>query len=153
MTYLIAEVARHQPVSAKAARVWDLISAEDAILKWHPSVAQCVSGMDQAGRITRAMTLHATGGGAPVRMDETELLRSAEIMTITYMVEIHGLPIRNYLAQMSITPHGQASCQATLRSRFTMPEAAHSGADDLVGGFYEAGLTRLAALMGAADPA
>ncbi|MEM0923502.1 MAG: SRPBCC family protein [Pseudomonadota bacterium] len=152
MSDMIAEVTRAVEIAAPAERVWAAITGETAILDWHPAVASCTAGVDDAGRLTRHMVLHPAPdvppGTPPIAMFETELLRSAAIFTISYVVEIEGLAIRDYHAQMSVTPE-EAGCLTRLRSRFVMPVSATPDPRVQVAEFYEMGLARLARQLSA----
>ena len=84
-----------------------------------------------------------------VTMTETELVRSGATMTIVYLVDIKGLPLADYVAQMTVTPLSASRCAVTNRARFR-DLAGKSDAFDaeiLVADFYDSGLAGLAELV------
>ena len=74
-------------------------------------------------------------------MYEVELLRSDEIMTIAYIVDIENLPVENYHAQISVTPISDTQCEARIRSRFIGVDWGIPGLDaqNIVTDFYTKG--------------
>lgn len=145
-------VSRARKIQVNATEVWQELCAPCSILKWNPRIAECHSRTNAAGQITRDYVLAPGGDGAPT-MVETELSRSDAIMTITYTVDMRGLPISDYVAQISVTPAGDADCEVELRSRFVDLGVPGVDASDLVATFYEAGLQGLSDLMASADGA
>ncbi|MEL6999352.1 MAG: SRPBCC family protein [Pseudomonadota bacterium] len=137
---------------AAASEVWQRICAPCSILEWNPRIAECHSYTNAAGQVMRDYVLAPGGDGAPT-MVETELSRLDAIMTITYTVDINGLPISDYVAQISVTPAGDADCEVELRSRFVDLGVPGVDASDLVAMFYEAGLQGLSDLMDPTDDA
>ncbi|MEM7507927.1 MAG: SRPBCC family protein [Pseudomonadota bacterium] len=146
----IVEVRKDWGVNAPALAVWQMITGECAILDWHDRIATCRSYLNDQGLLTRDYVLHAEPGETPITMVETELLRSDPIMTITYVVEIQGLPITDYHAQMMVTPETEDRALATIRSRFVMYPTGDPALDarDIVAGFYQSGLLKLADVVG-----
>ena len=143
----ICEVSHTVTAQADPKAVWDLICAPCSILDWNPRIVNCDSRTNAQGQIVRDYVLHPGGDGAPT-MVETELLRSDAIMTITYMVEMVGLPITDYVAQILVTPNDAGGCSVEIRSRFVDLEV---GVDtsELVLGFYTIGLETLAGRVAA----
>lgn len=142
----ISEVSRTADVDAPAAFVWRKLCEPCSILQWNSRIATCRSKTDERGRIVRHYTL-ASEDDAPPTMVETELDRSDAIMAITYAVEIQGLPISNYVAQITVTPKTAESAVVEIRSRFVDVAYPNFDASVLVGVFYDTGLGGLAELM------
>ncbi|MEM9062486.1 MAG: SRPBCC family protein [Pseudomonadota bacterium] len=143
----ICTVSRGRVIHAQPRAVWERLCAPCSILDWNPRISDCRSYESPEGQIMRDYVLAPGGPQAPT-MIETELSRSDSIMAITYEVEIKGLPISDYVAQISVTPEdGDAACTVELRSRFVDLKAPGVDAAGLVASFYEAGLVGLAALM------
>lgn len=141
----ICEVSYSVSIAAPAERVWDKICAPCSILEWNPRIVGCESMTNDQGQIVRDYVLAPGGEGAPT-MVETELRRSDAIMMITYYVDLVGLPIQEYVAQILVTPVRETDCTAEIRSRFVDLERGLD-ASALVKEFYETGLDRLAELM------
>lgn len=141
----ICEVSQTVDVKASATTVWQRICEPCSILDWNPRIVGCESRTNANGQIVRDYVM-APGGSSAATMVETELLRSEGIMTITYMVEMTGLPIRDYVAQIVVTPVGEGACTVEIRSRFVDLQMGVD-ASDLVRQFYAIGLERLAELM------
>ncbi|MEM7212169.1 MAG: SRPBCC family protein [Pseudomonadota bacterium] len=138
----ICEVAHTVTISAAAEAAWKTICAPCSILDWNPRIVGCDSRTNGHGQIVRDYVLFPGGEDAPT-MVETELLRSDGIMTITYMVEMRGLPISDYVAQIVVTPQAGQGCSVEIRSRFVDLEVGID-ASDLVRDFYAIGLETLA---------
>ena len=141
----IREVSHSVSIAAPAAEVWQRICAPCSILEWNPRIVGCESTTNDQGQIVRHYIVAPGGEGAPT-MVETELRRSDPIMTITYYVDLTGLPIREYVAQILVTPVNDAECTTEIRSRFVDLEAGIDAAE-LVKDFYRVGLDRLSELM------
>lgn len=142
----ICEVSHTVATTAPAEAVWSKICAPCSILEWNPRIVKCDSRETDQGQIVRDYVLFPGGDDAPT-MVETELLRSDPIMTITYMVEIKGLPITDYVAQILVTPDGETGCTVEIRSRFVDLEVGVDAAQ-LVVDFYQIGLETLSGLFG-----
>lgn len=141
----IREVSYSVSIAAPAEKVWRKICAPCSILEWNARIVQCESRTNGQGQIVRDYVVAPGGEDAPM-MTETELRRSDPIMTITYFVEMVGLPIQEYVAQILVTPTGETGCTAEIRSRFVDLEVGVD-AGQLVRDFYSVGLDRLAELM------
>ena len=141
----IRDVSYSVSIAAPAAKVWQRICAPCSILEWNPRIVGCESTKNDQGQIVRNYIFAPGGEGAPT-MVETELRRSDPIMTITYYVDLTGLPIREYVAQILVTPTGDAACTTEIRSRFVDLEVGID-AGELVREFYQVGLERLSELM------
>lgn len=141
----ISEVSRTAAIPADASAVWQKLCEPCSILQWNPRIAACRTETDGQGRIVRHYTLAAEAEPAPT-MVETELDRRDAIMAITYKVEIVGLPVTDYVAQISVTP-AEVGAEVSIRCRFVDVAYPAFDATALVGQFHETGLDGLQALM------
>ena len=146
----IREVSYSVSITAPAGRVWKKICEPCSILEWNPRIVGCESRKNDQDQIVRDYIVAPGGEGAPT-MVETELRRSDPIMTITYYVEMDGLPIREYVAQILVTPSGEAECTVEIRSRFVDLDVGID-AGELVKDFYKEGLDRLSELTSGHQP-
>ena len=142
----ICDAARDTSIPARASLVWNLISRDCSIIEWHDRIESCEAAADPGGRLKRVMVLKSRAGRDPIRMVETELLRSPEIMTISYVVEIEGLPIENYHAQIMVADE-DGGCHLVQRSRFTAPRDLATDMRSLVEDFYRVGQEGIAEMM------
>ena len=145
----ICEVSYSVSIAAPAERVWDKICAPCSILEWNPRIVECESTTNGQGQIVRNYVVASSEKIAPT-MVETELRRSDPIMMITYYVDLVGLPIQEYVAQILVTPVRESECAAEIRSRFVDLEVGID-AGALVKDFYKTGLDRLSELMSEAS--
>lgn len=145
----IREVSYSVSIPAPSDKVWRKICAPCSILEWNSRIVQCESRTNTQGQVVRDYIVAPGGESAPM-MTETELRRSDPIMTITYFVEMVGLPIQEYVAQILVTPAGETDCTAEIRSRFVDLEVGID-AGQLVKDFYAVGLDRLAEVMVESD--
>ena len=145
----IVEVSEEWTINAAASAVWNKVCEPCSLLEWHGDVATCDRSFDDKGRLTRDYVMRQAGEHPAISMHEVELLRSAPIMTITYIVDVQNLPVLNYHAQMTVTPVSQGVCKARIRSRFVSDQVNAPGFDaqDFVSKFYIRGLSRLCEIM------
>lgn len=145
----IVEVSQERAIKAPAMDVWNKICEPCSLKQWHDGVKTCERSFDDKGRLARTYIMHQVGSNPVTEMYEVELLRSDEIMTIAYIVDIKNLPIEHYHAQISVTPIDDTQCEARIRSRFVGVDWKISGLDaqNVVTDFYTRGLTKLGKLM------
>lgn len=144
----IIEVSEDIAINADAKLVWDMICKPCSLKAWHDDVDTCTPSED-AGRKARTYVMKQVKKHPPVKMYEVELLRSPEIMTISYVVDVQNLPVENYHAQITVTPVGKGQCITRIRSIFVGVDWGIPGLDPgrFVSKFYIKGLTKLRGLM------
>ncbi len=144
----IVEVSETIEIQADAAKVWAMICETCSLKTWHDAVDTCTPTED-AGRRARTYVMKQAGKHPPVTMYEVELLRSPEIMTIAYVVDVRGLPVDHYHAQITVTPVSDGACKARIRSIFVDAKWGPASLDPakFVSKFYLSGLTKLKGLM------
>ena len=144
----IVEVSETVAINADAPKVWDMICKTCSLKEWHDDVDTCTPSKDD-GQRARTYVMKTAGDHPPVKMYEVELLRSPQIMTIAYVVDVQGLPVDHYHAQITVTPVGAGECTARIRSIFVDAEWGPPGLDPskFVAAFYQRGLTKLKRLM------
>ena len=145
----IVEVSQERTIKASAKDVWNKICEPCSPKQWHDDVDTCERSCDEKGRLARTYVMKKVGKNPVTEMYEVELLRSDEIMTIAYIVDIKNLPIEHYHAQISVTPISETQCEARIRSRFIGVDWGIPGLDaqNVVTDFYTRGLTQLGKLM------
>lgn len=144
----IVEVSETIAIKANAADVWNLICKSCSLKEWHDDVDTCTPTDDDVRR-ARTYVMKRVGKHKPVTMYEVELLRSPEIMTIAYVVDVQNLPVDHYHAQITVTPTTEGECETRIRSIFVDAEWNIPGLDPgkFVSEFYLRGLTKLKGLM------
>lgn len=144
----IIEVSEQIAIKADATAVWDMICKPCSLKEWHDDVDTCTPTED-AGRKARTYGMRQVGEHPPVTMYEVELLRSPEIMTIAYVVDVKGLPVDHYHAQITVIPGADGHCETRIRSIFVDADWGVPGLDPgkFVSAFYLKGLTKLRRLM------
>ncbi len=144
----IVEVSETVAIKADAVDVWDMICRPCSLKEWHDDVDTCTPTED-AGRRARTYRMKQVGAHPPVTMYEVELLRSPEIMTIAYVVDVQNLPVDHYHAQITVTPVADGRCTTRIRSIFVDADWGVPGLDPgkFVSEFYIRGLTKLRGLM------
>lgn len=144
----IVEVSETITIKADASKVWNMICMPCSLKEWHDDVDTCTPTED-AGRKARTYVMKQVGAHPPVTMYEVELLRSPEIMTIAYVVDVQNLPVEHYHAQITVTPVGEGQCETRIRSIFVGVDWGIPGLDPakFVSAFYLKGLTKLRGLM------
>lgn len=147
----IIEVSQERVIHAPAIDVWNKICEPCSLTQWHDDVETCKRSFDKEGRLARNYVMKKVGKNPATEMYEVELLRSTEIMTIAYIVDVKHLPIEHYHAQISVTPISDAQCEARIRSRFVGVDWGHPALEpqNVVTDFYTKGLTKLGELMAA----
>ena len=145
----IVEVSQERAILAPAIDVWNKICEPCSLTQWHDDVDTCVRSQDEQGRLARTYVMKPNGDFPVTKMYEVELLRSDEIMTIAYIVDIENLPIKHYHAQISVTPVTETECEARIRSRFVGVDWGIRGLDaqNIVTDFYTKGLSKLGRIM------
>jgi hypothetical protein len=145
----IVEVSQEQTVNAPAKVVWDKICEPCSLTQWHDDVETCERSHDEKGHLARHYVMKQVGEHPVTTMYEVELLRSDEIMTIAYIVDIENLPVENYHAQISVTPISDTQCEARIRSRFIGVDWGIPGLDaqNIVTDFYTKGLSKMGRIM------
>ncbi len=145
----IIEVSQERAIQAPAIDVWNKICEPCSLKQWHDDVDTCERSFDEKGRLARTYVMNPVGDNPVTRMYEVELLRSDEIMTIAYIVDIENLPIDHYHAQISVTPISESECEARIRSRFVGVDWGIKGLDpqNVVTDFYTKGLKKLGEIM------
>ena len=148
----IVEVSETIDIKASPATVWNKICEPCSLKEWHDDVDTCERSHDDKGRLARNYVMKPNGDHKPVTMYEVELLRSPEIMTIAYIVDVRGLPVENYHAQITVTPVDDDACQARIRSIFVGVDWGVPALEPgrVVSEFYKRGLTKLRAITEAA---
>jgi len=141
----IIEVSETIDIGAAPASVWNKICEPCSLKEWHDDVDTCERSEDDQGRLARTYVMKTTGAHPAVTMYEVELLRSPEIMTIAYVVDVRNLPVENYHAQITVTPISDDTCRTRIRSIFVGVDWGVPGLDPakFVSEFYRRGLTKL----------
>lgn len=144
----IIEVSETIAIKADATDVWNMICMPCSLKEWHDDVDTCTPGEDSERR-ARTYVMKQVGKHKPVTMYEVELLRSPEIMTIAYVVDVQNLPVDHYHAQITVTPVGDGQCETRIRSIFVDADWGVPGLDPgkFVSEFYLKGLTKLRGMM------
>ena len=145
-TKRIVDVSEETTIPAPAAAVWAKLCEENSAREWHDRIDTSDEYVDDKGRLTRKFVLHEAEGERIV-MYESEILRSDDIMTITYVVEMTVLPITAYHAQIMVSPAADGGSRVVWRSRMTQPDTDLFDAHALVTDFYRTGLAGLARVM------
>ena len=145
----IVEVSQERAIAAPAIDVRNKICEPCSLTQWHDDVETCERSFDDKGRLARHYVMKQVDKRPITKMYEVELLRSDEIMTIAYIVDIENLPIEHYHAQISVTPIDETRCEARIRSRFIGVDWRIAGPDaqNVVTDFYASGLTKLGQIM------
>lgn len=136
MSRKTATVTRRVTVAAPVSEVWALIGDFHGVPRWHPAIAKserATIGEDEFRTLT-------TRDGARI----LEHLVAQDSHSYTYAIVRSPLPVAHYEARIEVNTAGSGS-EVSWSASFT-PTA--EGAEEVVAGIYEAGLTALAQEFG-----
>lgn len=133
----MAQVSRAITLKSAAADVWAAIGGFQALPDWHPAIAASVRE-DIGGVEHRRLSLE--GGG-----EILEKSMGGGAMSYGYQILESPLPVADYYATITVTPSAEGASTVVWSSTF---EPTGEGAEDVIGGIYDAGIRALAARFG-----
>lgn len=139
------QVAREIVVDSNPTTVWKLVGHFNSLDVWHPAVtnsAMTGSGTTTADGSWRLLTL---GNGATVT--EPLVAYSAEKFSYSYEITKSPLPIKNYVATISLSPVPGGKTLMKWGANFDANGASDKEAMDTMAGVYEAGLNKVASIF------
>ena len=135
---LALDVAVEKAASAPADKVWAAVGDFCGISTWHPAVEKCA--LSTKGSDTfRTLTLK---GGGTILEKQTGFDTAA--MTYSYTIEESPLPVKSYVATLSVKPKGQGS-SIRWTATFDAKGAPDADAVKTITGIFEAGAAALQA--------
>lgn len=136
-------------VAAPPAVVWQLVGDYQGIAGWHPAVAAAdiTRGRNNVHGAVRTIT---TKEGA--RIVEELISRDKTRRTLRYRIVESPLPVKNYVATMSVQPEGFGS-RIAWKSHFERGnDVDDAGAREIIAGIYRTGFDGLRARFGEPAP-
>lgn len=132
------EVKVVKEVAAAPDAVWSAVGDFCGIANWHPAIARC--DMSSKGADTfRSLTLK--GGGV---VYEKQLTFDKAGRVYSYTIETSPLPVKDYMAQISVTPKGTGSV-LSWTATFAAKDASDADAIKTIAGIFELGAAALVA--------
>lgn len=138
----MVEVVVTQDIDASADEAWRLIGGFNGLPGW----LEVVASSEAEGEGVGAMRTLTLGDGAVIR--ERQEARDDESRTYTYSIVEGPLPIRDYLATLSVRERGAGACTVEWSSTFEPDGVPEADAVDLIEGLYRGGLASAKAKLG-----
>ena len=136
-------VTREATLDAAPATAWKLIGNFNGLDVWHPALAGSTGkGSGTAAGSTRALSL-ASGG----TIDEKLTAYSAAKRSLTYAILKSPLPVKNYVSTMTVSPTAEGKSLVKWTSTFDANGADDAKAKEVIGGIYDAGLSKATAIF------
>jgi hypothetical protein len=133
------EVQRSVELPAAPAEVWSVIGSVCSIADWHPVIESCLEEEDER---TLYRVLQTVDGGV---LREQMLEISDDDRFYTYSILEGPLPIRGYLATLSVGPGEDPERSVVIwQSDFASVGVGDDEAAGIITGIYDAGLSALA---------
>lgn len=134
-------VTREVTVDSSPATVWKFVGGFNALDVWHPAVVNSsVKGSSTSVGATRVLTL---GDGAKIT---EKLLSYSEAKTsYSYSILSGPLPVKNYVATISLSPTADGKTLMKWTSTFDAAGAPDAKATEVIGGVYDGGLAKVVA--------
>jgi len=133
----MASVTERIHIPASPDDVWATLREFGAIDEYVPPITSAELSGDGVGA-ERTLTL-ADGAQVVERLDALD----DDTRTLRYSIVDAPLPVENYEGRLSVTPTGDAACEVTWASEFTVPDAP---AEEIIATFSELYVAGLAGL-------
>ena len=134
-------ITREATLDAAPATAWKLIGNFQGLDVWHPALAGS-QGTGNAAGSTRVLSL--VGGGT---INEKLTAYSATKRSLTYVIVKSPLPVKNYVSTMTVSPTGDGKSLVKWTSTFDANGADDAKAKEVIGGIYDAGLSKATAIL------
>jgi mxaD protein len=135
--------AREATIDSPPATVWKLIGQYNALDVWHPAVTgSTMTGDGMKEGTIRTLTL---ADGATIT--EPLVSYSGEKYSYSYAITKSPLPIKNYVATISLSPAADGKTLMKWGAQFDAAGAADNDAIATMNGIYEAGLSKVVSIF------
>jgi mxaD protein len=136
-------VSREVTVDNSPATVWKLVGNFDALDVWHPAVKSSVlKGSGTKVGSTRMLTL---AGGGDIIENLTAYSAGKTGYSYSYGIVKGPLPVKNYLATISLAPTADGKTLIVWKSTFDAEGVPDDKAAEVIGGIYDSGLAKVVA--------
>ena len=121
------KIAVEDTIEAPADAAWSKLADFGGLGSWAPGISECKLEGSGVGAVRRI----AMGG-----MEIAERLESLddEARTLTYSITEGPMPTENYLAEIVVTPTGDASCAIRWSASFDAPSLSEEQAQGVAQG-------------------
>lgn len=136
-------VSREVTVDVAPDTAWKLVGNFDGLDVWHPAIKTST----QQGSGTRAGSTRVLTLGDGAKVDEKLVSYSATKRSYTYAITKSPLPVKNYVATISVTAGADGKSVVKWASTFDAAGAPDAKATEVIGGVYDGGLARIAATL------
>ena len=134
-------VTREVTVDSSPSTVWKLVGNFNALDVWHPAVTNsAMKGTGTQPGSTRVLTL---GNGATIL--EKLVSYSAAKTSYSYAIVKSPLPVKNYVATITLVPLDDGKTQIKWTSTFDAAGVPDDQAREVIGGVYDGGLAKVVA--------
>lgn len=126
-------------INASSHAVWAIAGGFSALERWHPDVTESTligTGKD-AGDI-RVLTL-VNNKTIVERLNSYD----EDAMNLQYRIIESPLPVKNYVASISVVSVGEHRTEVVWQSTFNAVDLSDAEVRDIISGIYKAGLTSL----------
>ena len=136
-------VEREATIDGAPAAVWKLLGNFNGLDVWHPAVASSTQkGGGTSVGTTRELSLN--GGGT---IDEKPVAYSADKRSYSYAITKSPLPVKNYVSTIAVSAAAGGKSLVKWSSTFDANGADDAKAKEVIGGIYDAGLGKAAAIF------
>lgn len=136
-------VSREVIVDRAPATVWKLLGEFNALDVWLPPVLSSVFEGDPV----RPGAVRVLDLGNNATVTEQLLEYSSAERSYSYTFLESPLPVKNYVATIELSAAADGKTLIRWRSTFDAAGASDAKATEAIGGIYDAGLTRIAAIF------
>lgn len=140
----MAEVTVSERVEASADRVWELLGDFGGVVRWGgPALQSCTVEGEGVGAIRRI-----TGPGGMQIVERLEA-RDDTARSLSYaIVEKSPIPIRDYLATVTVTEEGPHACRVEWRGTFQPDGAPPETGEAILRQVYTGGIEGVRRALG-----
>lgn len=128
------KVEKEMQVNGTAEAVWEKVGGFCAIADWHPAVAKC----EETGEGDAKFRILTLGDGATIKEKNT----GEKDKGYSYMITESPLPVKDYSAEFSVVPNGEAA-KIIWTASFHAEGAADDEAQKVIEGIFDAGLNAI----------
>ena len=135
------EVVEVVSIQAPVDEVWDAVKRFDKLHTWAPMfvTTELVEGEATVPGAVRVLTLKDNGG----KINETLTAYDEEAKTYTYIITESPLPMKEYIASISVTDAGDGVTTVEWKGQFIVPVEGGEEVVAAIREIYNAGLDAL----------
>lgn len=131
----MSKVSISQQFTQDADTLWGIVGDPAGIARWHPAIAKSPLSADGTSRVC-----HLEGGG---EVHERITEASAAGRRYTYQIVESPLPVRDYVATLSVEPAPEGA-RVVWEASFEAAGAPPADVEAMIRGVFEAGLSAIA---------